>query len=324
MFGNLQGWIISAVMLAATGGMLAVMAMPPKESSPRGAVPLAYKPIALPVPADTVQPPPTGDCDAGESYAKAIDLYLQDPKLYENAARTDVSQLPAVALIVDGANCSHMHLFDLKPQQAISYQAKPWIAAIMALGQATNDAGLRLRNDHPDEALKYYQAAFEFGRKLFEERTSWDETSKGLSIMTASAEAMAKLADLTKDGQRVDQLSKFAEQVNQYHTTLQEQVASPLGNPVESYAAPYAGDIFAVAKDVNVEKPWRIEAILHLGHYRWNVADEHKGDQMWAPKELDALDKSFNPKNQDIAIKTAIHAAQNLTLDQQRMTGSGT
>jgi hypothetical protein len=323
MFGNLQGWIISAVMLLGTAGILTVMAQPPRESSWQNKVPLAFKPIALPVPSDTIQPPPTGQCDAADQYKPAIELYLQDPKPYQEAARTDVARLPALALILQGANCAHMHLFEMNPKQAISNGPKPWVDAIMALGQATNDAGLRLRNDHPAEALKYYQAAFEFGRKLFQERVTWDEANKGLSIMTMSAEAMTWLADKNHDGSRVDQLQKFKNEVEAYHRTLQEQVASPLGNPVEGYSAPYSGDVFAVAKNVNVERPWRIEAILHLGHYRWNVADGNKGDQIAAPKELDALDKSFDPKNQDLAIKTAIHEAQSLTLDQQRATGGG-
>lgn len=323
MFGNLQGWMISAVMLVATAGALIYLGQPPKESLSRNAVPLAYKPIELPVSADTVQPAPTDDCDAAEPYRQAIDLYVENPKIYTNAARVDVSQLPALAFILQGAKCSHMHLFDMNPKQAIGYRSKPWIDAVMGLGQATADAGLRLRKDHPDEAQKYYSAAFELGRKLFEERVSWDEVNKGLSIMTMSAEAMTPLADKRKDGHRVDALQKFASETNQYHTTLQEQVASPLGNPVESYGAKYAGDVFAVAKNVDLERVWRIEAILHLGHYRWDVAPDDKGDQIWAPRELDNLDKSLNIKNQDVAIKAAVQAAQSLTLEQQRMTGGG-
>lgn len=323
MFGNLQGWAISAVMLLATAGALIYLGQPPKESVSRNTVPLAYKPIELPVAASTVQPAPTDDCDAAEPYRQAIDLYLENPKIYAQAARIDASQVPAVALILQGANCSHMHLFDMNPRQAISYGSKPWIDAVMALGQATDDAGLRLRKDHPEEAQKYYSAAFELGRKLFEERVSWDEVNKGLSIMSMSADAMAKLADMRHDGHRVDALQKFATDTNQYHTTLQEQVASPLGNPVETYGAKYAGDVFAAAKDVNVERPWRVEAILHLGHYRWDVAPDNKGDQVWAPRELDNLSNSINIKNQDLAIKTAVQTAQNLTLDQQRMTGGG-
>lgn len=325
MFGNLQGWAISAVMLLATAAALIYLGQPPKESVPRNAVPLAFKPIELPVPADTVQPRPTDDCDAAEAYRQAIDLYLQNPKVYTNAARVDASQVPAIAFILQGANCAHMHLFETNPKQAISYSSKPWIDAVMALGQATCDAGLREKGqNHPEEAQKYYSAAFELGRKLFEERVSWDEVSKGLSIMSLSAGAMTALADMRKDSQRVDALQKFATETNQYHTKLQEDVASPLGNPVEStYGFKFAGDVFAAAKDVNVERPWRIEAILHLGHYRWDVAPDKKGDQIWAPRELDALDKSPNIKNQDPAIKTAVQAAQNLTLEQQRMTGGG-
>ena len=323
MFGNLQGWLISAVMLLAAGGMLVYLGQPPKESLPRNNVPLAFKPIALPISPDTVQPPGSDDCDAAEPYRAAIELYLADPKVYHEAARVDADKVPAVALILKGAACSRMHLFDQNPKQAISYASKPWIDAVMALGQATDDAGLRLRKDHPEEAQKYYAAAFELGRKLFEERVSWDEAGKGLSIMSMSAEAMAAMADLRHDSAKVDAYHKFAQETNQYHTTLQEKVASPLGNPVESYGAPYAGDIFAVAKDVTVERPWRVEAILHLGHYRWDVATSNKGDQTWAPRELDNLDKSINPKNQDVVIKTAVQTAQNLTLDQQHLTGGG-
>lgn len=321
MFGNLQGWLISTVMLLAAAGALIYLGQPPKESVWRNAVPLAFKPIALPVSPETVQPLPTEDCDAAEPYRQAIDLYIADPKPYSAAARADVSTVPAVALILKGATCSRMHLFDMNPKQAISYGSKPWIDAVIALGQATDDAGLRLRKDHPEEAQKYYAAAFELGRKLFEERVSWDEMNKGLSIMTQAAGAMAKLADMRHDGQHVDTFQKFAQQTNQYHTTLQEKVASPLGNPVEGYSAPYAGDVFAAAKDVSVERPWRVEAILHLGHYRFNVTQSNRGDQVWAPRELDSLDKSMNLKNQDLAIKAAVQAAQNLTLEQQRMIG---
>lgn len=324
MFGNLQGWIISAVMLLATAGALVVLAQPPRESSWQNKVPLAFKPIVLPVQADGVEPPGTDPCDAAEPYQQAIDLYLQDPKPYQEAARTDVAQLPALDLVLKGSRCARMHLFELNPKQAISYDSqKPWIDALMALGQATNDAGLRLRRDRPDEAIKYYRAAFELGRKLFEERVTWAEATKGMSIMTMSAESMTWLADQKHDGPRVDQLQKFKQKVEAYQKQLQDDVAAPLGNPVESYSAPFAGDVFAVARDVKAERPWRVEAILHIGHYRWNVADGNKGDQMAAPKELDALDKSVDPKNQDVAIKTAVRAAQNLTLEQQRMTGGG-
>jgi hypothetical protein len=326
MWGNLPGWIVSALMLAGAGIMLYAMSLPPQESAPAGLVPLAFKPVVLPVSADTVAPAGLKDCDAGDLYHQAIDEFLRNRKLYENghAAQVDASQLPALPLMLQAADCAHMHLFELNPKQAINYDnKKPWIEALMALGQATDDAGLRYKEDNPKEAEKYYRAAFNLGRKMFEERLTWDELNRGLSIMTMSSEAMTKLADNAKYGKRVDELQHFSVQVQQYHTDLQEKVASPIGNPVESYGSKYAGDIFSVAKNPAVDHVWRVEAILHLGHYRWNVADDRKGDQLWASKELDKLDKSIDPKNQDIGTKTAVQAAKALTEEQQRMTGGG-
>ena len=318
MWGNLQGWLISAVMLLAAIGMLVVIALPEQESSPAGLVPLAYKPIVLPVSADTVLPAGAGGCDAGDMYREAIDLYLQDPKVYADAARLDISKLPAVAKVKDASDCSTMQLFSKDPQQFINNKSKnAWIEALMSLGQATNDVGLQFRDSEPAKAKEFYNAAFNLGRNLFQERVTWDELNKGLSIMTMSAGALAEIANNAHDSARVDVLQKFDDQVQAYHSDLQEKVAAPLGNPVESYASKYAGDIFAVAKNSSVERCWRVTAILHLGHYRWNVAEDRKGDQRWAPKELKLLEA-----NPDPAIHAAVEAATNLTLEEQHMTGS--
>jgi hypothetical protein len=323
MFGNVQGWAISAVMLLATTGALIYMGQPPKESVSHNAVPLAFKPIALPIPADSIQSPPTEDCDAADPYAKAISLYLDNPAIYQRAAQVDAAQVPAVALILEGANCSHMHLFDRNPTQAISYGKKPWIDAVAGLGEATTNAALRLKaQHHPEDAQKYYAAAFELGRKLFEERVSWAEANQGLTIMYTASGELAKLANQSHDTARVDACQHFADQTHAYRDTLQEKVASPLGNPAESYSAPFAGDVFAAAKDVSADRIWRVEAIMHLGHYRFDVAPQNKGDMIWASRELDALGNSIKIENQDVAIKTAIRAAQNLTAEQHHMTGN--
>jgi len=319
MWGNLQGWLISAVMFLAAVGMLVVIAMPEQESSPAGLVPLAYKPIALPVSADTVRPTGTNGCDAGDAYREAIELYLQNPSVYADAARVQVLRLPAVTKIKEAADCAGMRLFEKDPRKFINYDSKKaWIDALMALGQATNDVGLQFRDSDPKTAKEYYEAGFVLGRNLFQERATWDELNKGLSIMTMSSGALTKLSDMAGDSARVDVLQKFDDQVQAYHSDIQEKVAAPLGNPVESYSSKYAGDIFAVAKSPAVERCWRVTAILHMGHYRWNVADDRKGDQKWAPKELKLLENSSDP-----AIHIAAEVATNLTLDEQHMTGSG-
>jgi hypothetical protein len=324
MWGNMQGWLISAVMLLGSAGMLYVIAMPAQESTKSGLIPKAFKPVALPASPDSVQPAGSKDCDAGELYRQAIQACLSDPKSYDpnvygNIRGVDLTKLPGVELVRQAADCSRMHLFETNPTQAVNYHdKKAWIEAVMALGQTTDDAALRVPDDQPKKAEELYKAAFALGRRLYEERVTWDELNKGLSIMTMTSGAMAKLADNAKDGPRVDLLSDFNSKVGSYQSDLQDSVASPLGNPVESYGAKYAGDVFAVAKDPKLERCWRVEAILHLGRYRWNVADNRKGDQMWAGKELTKLELESDP-----VIRTAVQAAKNLTQEQQFKTGSG-
>ncbi|HSU68590.1 MAG TPA: hypothetical protein VLJ39_17045 [Tepidisphaeraceae bacterium] len=325
MWGNWQGWTISAVMLLFSGVLFWAMALPPHESAPAGLIPLAYKPVALPVPADVVRPPGTKDCDASALYRDAITLYLQDPKPYETPAKFPVSKLPAIAKVVEATDCARMDLFQTNPKQVINYDnQKPWIDALMAVGTATNTIGLLEKSQgHDDEAMKYFDATFSLGRRMFDERMAWPEINKGLSLMTMATKEMTEIADKRKDGARVDVLQHFTQEGDNYHTKLQEDVAVRIGNPVESYGAKYSGDIYSIAKNPAVDRVWRVEAILHIGHYQWNVDSDHKGDQVWAKQELQALEKSIDPKNQDVAIKTAVKAAENLTLEQQRMTGGG-
>ena len=335
MWGNLMGWVLSALMLLATGGMVYVIALPPQESKAAGLIKDAYKPVELPVSGDVVEPKGTNDTNAGDLYRQAIDEFFRNRKLYENqnAARTDASQLPALPFMLQAADCAHMHLFDVNPKEVINYDSKkPWIDAIMGLGESAAAAGFRLRGDNPKEAAKYYRAAFNFGRNLFEERVTWDEMNRGMSIMRMAAEGLTKMADDAKNGTRVDALQHFTERLHDYQDTLQEKVATPIANPIENPVDAnsswhggriYSGDIFAIAKNPAVDRVWRIEAILHIGRYHWNVGDDRAGDQRAAPKELDLLSKSPDPRNQDTVIKTAINAAQNLTEDQQRLTGGG-
>jgi hypothetical protein len=318
MFGNVQGWLISLVMLMAAGGAVYKMAMPPSESKPAGLIPLAYQAVKLPIEASIVAPPGTSDCDAGDLYRQAIEEYEKDPSKYQNVANKDVSQLPGVQLILQAADCSRMGLFENNPKQIINYQnPKPWIEALMALGQATVNTGFNLNDSKPREAKKYYEAAFALGEKMFDERVAWPELNNGLSIMSMGTEQLTVLADHAKEGVRVDVLRKLKGDIDDYRNKLQDKVDSPLGNSAESYAAPFSGDVFAIAKDTKVDRIWRVEAILHIGHYRWGVGPGRAGDQTAAVPELQKLESSPDPKN-DTIIKTAARAAQDLTVEQHR------
>jgi hypothetical protein len=320
MWGNAPGWGISAVMVLATAGMLYYLALPPEVARPEGLIPLAYKPVELPANSSTVVSPGNRDCDAGDFYRQAIDLYLASSKTYQDAVHANPRDLPAIQLLLKARDCGRMRLFINAPQEVIHYNNEQrHLEALVKLGDACNVVGLGLRLDKkPEQARPYFEAAFVLGRGLYDERIGWRELASGLSLMSESAQNLAKLADEAGDGPRVDVLRHFNDSTVQYEQKLQEEVASPLSNPVEqTYGGKYAGDIFDVANNNTVERVWRVEAILHIGRYRYNVADGHRGDQLAVDRQLQHLEQSTGP---DLVLHTAIRAAQHLTIDQQQMT----
>src|SRR5690242_796238 len=137
MWGNAQGWAISAVMMLATAGMLYYLSLPPEVSKPSGLVPLAYKPVELPVNPGTVVPPGTRDCDAGQMYRQAIDAYLKNPKPYQNAIHAKAEELAAVQFVLKARDCGGMRLFVDMPWELINYNNdQPELDALVKLGDA--------------------------------------------------------------------------------------------------------------------------------------------------------------------------------------------
>jgi len=325
MWGNWQGWVISVLLLIGSGAEFYHLATPPAESQATNLIPQALDPIELPLGARDVMPQVTSSRDAGSSYRQAVLRYQENPKPYLDPVHAKTEELSALPLLLDGRDCGRMNLFENKPQELVNYDIEhPSLDALANITNAANTVGLGLMLDEKYDAAKpYFEASFAAGRHLFTERVTWQEMSLGLSMMSDGAQNLAKLADRTHEGGRADVLRKFQDNVDKYRISLQETVASPLGNPVESYASKYAGDIFAIAKDTRVERVWRVLAIMHLGRYRWNVADDRKGDQFWAERELAILSNSLDPKNADPTILTAIRAAQGLTVEQQRISAAG-
>ncbi|HSZ59584.1 MAG TPA: hypothetical protein VK797_28330 [Tepidisphaeraceae bacterium] len=322
MWGNWQGWVISAVMVLVTGGVFYRLANPEPESSPQGLLQDAYEPIALPVTADLDRliPKPTRTTDAGMLYRQALIRFKTNPNAFDDPIHASPTDLSALDLLLEAADSSRMTLFESTPQELVTYNnAQPELEALRKIGNAGNTIGLGLTNDGKlDEAKKYFLATFMLGRHLFDERLSWGELNLGLTMMSDAVRNLGRLADENHQGLG-DSFRKVQDEIEKYRLKLEEKVASPLTNPVESYASQYAGDIFAIAKDPGVERVWRVAAIMHLGRYRWNVADDRRGDQVWAVRELRVLDNSLDPRNRDPVISTAIRAALDLTVEQQRM-----
>lgn len=323
MWGNWQGWVISAVMVLVSGGVFYKLANPQPESSPQGLLAEAYEPIALPLAADLDKliPRPTRATDAGMLYRQALIRFRANPQPFDDPIHAKAGELSALDLLLEAADASRMTLFESRPQELVTYNnGQAELDALRKIGGAANTIGLGLTNDGKlEDAKKYFLAAFTLGRHLFDERVSWGELNLGLTLMSDAGRNLGRLADENHEGGLGDSFRKVQDEIEKYRLKLEEKVASPLTNPVESYASQYAGDIFAIAKDPRVERVWRVAAILHLGRYRWNVADDRKGDQVWAERELHVLDNGLDPRNRDPVILVAIHAAMDLTVEQQRM-----
>jgi hypothetical protein len=334
MWGNWQGWSISATMVLVTAGVFYRLANPPPESSPTGLLKDAYAEIKLPFDLKQVAPLGTRSADAGALYRRAILRYRENTKPYDDPIHAKPGELPSLPLFLEAGDCSRMTLFESNPQQLVNYgNGGGDMEAILKIADSSNTIGLGNIVDAKeikdvmekqrklDAARPYFNAVFSLGMHLFDERVTWREMKSGMSVMSDAMRNLAQLADEAHDSARGDALRKDEQDLDRYRDTLEENVASPLNNPVESYASKYAGDIFAIAKETSVDRVWRVSAILHLGRYRWNVADDRGGDQVWAVRELRAMDNSVDPKNTAPVILAAIHAARGMPLQQQRLSG---
>jgi hypothetical protein len=321
MWGNWLGWAISAVLLLVTGSGFYKLAVPPPESSPAHLIPESLmRDLSLPEGTEKVMPPGKREGDAGFLYLQAILRYKEKPAPYNDPIHAAPNDLPSIDFLRQAADLRRMNLFEARPEKVINYNNElPELDALIKIADAADTMGLGAKLDGKyNDAKQLFTAVFVLGRHLFDERVSWREMSAGIGMMSDASQNLAKVADEEKDGARSAVLFHLHEELDKYRSELQEKIGSPLTNPVESYAGKYSGDIFDIARDTSVERVWRVQAILHLGRYKWNVADGHRGDQVWGHRVLKSLKMSIDPANGDNVIQTAIDAAMNLTLDQQR------
>src|SRR2546421_4902926 len=211
MWGNSLGWSISAVIALLLGGAVYLItagtrATPPTDFS---GDPRTLAAIVMPVPPPGALPGDREDADAGIFYRQAIELYQQNPALYENFADTgkvnfDITAAVDAAddLLMKGARCKRMDLFASHPQEIINYAAnKKPLDALQMLGRVCVDrlGLLNQRSGNKDEALRHYQAAFALGDHLCRERITYSEFQLGLELISKSCAGMASLSEQSGD-----------------------------------------------------------------------------------------------------------------------------
>jgi hypothetical protein len=335
MFGNRLGWGISAVLAAVIGLLLWLIASGNAVSPPSQGVvartgnvslnlqthPEILDPIQLPFNPQAILPSMTDAQDAALLYRKAIDEFKSDKYTYRDIYETgkskitDYKALPAIAFIVDARNCTVMNLFSPHPEEVIDYgpEAAVPIEAIYYVGKAASKISQRLPDDRHDEALILAESVFSLGVKMCNERLRWSEFEHGADLLREGAYMINKL-DKTR--------SAAAGPVDTAMMHLLKDRCLPLATVITSIDQDVigrtAGDIFYIARN-SKERLWKIEAILKLGRYKFNVGTEGRGaDQRWAT--LTAKRMAANA-SLDPAIRAAAKAANELTFPRYNMIG---
>jgi hypothetical protein len=316
MWGNRQGWLIAACLVFLVAWPLWMASRPPVVSSPSGKFPELMSRVALPVDPKTVGPETASDeCDAGAYYRDAIDEYNAHTREYDKyveKSRTAQADKPrAVELLVQASRCANMALFSRNASELLNYTPDtPSVEILERLGNLANTIGLLHRLDKkPQDARRYFAAAFALGRHLYNERLAWSEFTAGVNLMTAAAKGLAKVEADENNSDRAKELERFAGAATDYKLKQLE-----LYNVVSSIdtdtVGRHGGDILALARS-SPEPMWRGEAILAMGRMKFNT--NRRGDQLAASREVQQWVNDRNP-----AIRAAATAASNLSAGQYR------
>lgn len=336
MWGNRQGWIISAVLTVLIAWGVFELGRVEAVGQPTSNFAALTQPIALPVAPSTIFAP-TADGDAGDIYWKAIDAYQADHWSYDNflmgrrgeplgdealqkqqsqdGARRLIEQgekLPAIAFMLQAAPLKRATIFARRPAQIISYTPTPELDAIGKLGDILGQIGMaNVLLDERAKAKEYLEAQFSLGEKLFGERLTHRELILGIGHLRSAAAGLASMARREGDSARVDAVQDFSRQAGKYY---QDEIL-PLWKVVsavdQNLISMHGGDVFALARSPKADVMWRVEAILKVGRYKYNAGN--KGEQIAAGREPQQWANDMNP-----AIAAAAKAAQGLTLEGYR------
>jgi hypothetical protein len=317
MFGNLKGWIIAAVvLLAQIAGVVWLLGLdnisPPTEL---GRNPENLKAFALPFdPRPLV--PATVQQDAGTLYRQAIRVANDNKFPYERfAQRPDpdlLPQLDAFRFLIDARYMAKATLFSNDLDSIIKYNQPDRQDLVMLdnLGKGLLNAGTLKMNDQPEEAKKYFEAAFNLGYHMVNERIVFQQVQVGMGLLSTAADGLAALP-----GANASQFEQFRTTRGQYFTDRVMPIWGVLTAIDNNKIGKHAGDYFAFAKN-SQEPMFRVEAILALGRMRFNAGTGGRaGDQQGASRILNEI---VNSTSATPAEKKAAQLALDLTAEQFR------
>ena len=346
MFGNLRGWIISAVLLAGLGWLCKVIydfgkptaaapipklvdGKPSRETiRPRDSLVALALPIA---PSAIVQP--TVDGNAGDALRAALELY-RDPttrRAYErfasrnrNAGDYDALPKAPIEKLIEAGPMRQMRFLSTGDlDRIINYDTRnrPDLNDLQQLaGVASTLANYRAfkppgsdRMVDPAGARKLFEALFLIGQKLFEERVVYDEMQLGLELMAGATGGLMKLAEAERNVEMLGRLRAFDEARVQYVTGHILPIWRVISSIDDGVIARHAGNVFLLAME-GEDRMWRVEALLKLGRYRFHAT--RAGDQSTANRVL----KQIAASEADPVIQHAARTARDLTSAQHNLS----
>jgi hypothetical protein len=261
---------------------------------------------------------PVGSGDSTSLYTQALDAYNADPSSYDPGLVTkaklgpaDLKKLTAMELLLQASDAGKGTVYATRPESIVRYGLEQYkgLDAAYNLGRFANGLGQRLKiAKRPDEAKKYFAAAFNLGYAMCTERLTYMEFYRGQELMQ---NGVLGLAEVEPD--RASELRAWPPQMKDMIDDKQSRFVQ-LHNAMNMFDKAAiernAGDVYNLAKN-SQDRMWRIEAIMAVGHFRYNAVNP--GDQRGAAKFLDGLAAS-DPT--DGPTKVAIKVAQDLTLAQ--------
>ncbi len=307
MWGNRLGWMISAGVAIVTIGLYAMLIIILNaESDPTALTTKAGAMDAISLPTDPAGVFSPGNGSADE-YAQAIAEFRANQRDYTKYLSSgkvdsaDFKKLKAVEMLLD--NPGKGAIFAGQPSEIATYDPKQGDTLSQAedLGQVILKIGNQLAGKEKARAKKYFTGAYNFGKALVNERITFPEFMAGMSMMKSAAAGMR-----TVEPDNLTALKQFADQTDAFIKTMTDLrgIFNPAG---EKAKRRNAGDVFNFARN-SQERMWKVEAILMLGHYRYNAGTV--GDQRAASKILAKLTGG----DTDPIVQAAVTNARELNL----------
>jgi len=324
MFGNTRGWIIASVVLLLEVLLIVWLFKLDDVSSPTEMGTNPANLAAVNVPFDMrslVQA--TNPTDAGPLYRQAVREMSTNKLIYERFAQRPDAQtlttLDAFKFLLEARTMSKAKIFADHLDEVLRYNQpdREGLNALDTLGKGLLAAGTINMVEKPEEARKYFEAAFNLGFHLYEERIVFQQIQIGMNLMAVSADGLAGLPVEAggAGGASEAKFKAFRDARATYFTDRVMPIWGVITAVDQNKIGRHSGDIFAFAKN-SQDRVWKVEAILKLGRMRYSVGTGGRaGDQKGADRLLREI---IDSPSSDPVLKKAAQLALDLTVEQYR------